>query len=115
MPGHGPETVGRQHPLPLPGHWWLVGMLWVVGAPMRLFVLCVSILGVTIYEKFGEGGWATLLITGLLLAVCIGIKRHYAQVKFRLRRLEVALADLPASEKPAPPIDPLAPTAPTGR
>jgi hypothetical protein len=73
--------------------------------------LCVSILAVTVFEKFSEGGWVTLLITGLLLAVCLAIKRHYAQVKFRLRRLEVALADLPASEKPSPELDPLAPTA----
>lgn len=73
--------------------------------------LCISILGVTIYEKFGSGGWVTLLITGVCLGICLAIRRHYSHVKFRLRRLEVALADLPASEKAAPEIDPLAPTA----
>ncbi len=73
--------------------------------------LCISILGVTIYEKFGEGGWITLVVTGVLLVVCILIKRHYATVRFRLRRLEISLADLPPSGHGAPEIDPLQPTA----
>lgn len=74
-------------------------------------ILCIGILAITVYEKFGSGGWVTLLITGVLLGICLATRRHYSQVKFRLRRLEVALADLPASEKAAPEIDPLAPTA----
>lgn len=73
--------------------------------------LCAAILVIVIAEKFGEGAWVTLLITGTVLASCIVIRRHYAGVKFRLRRLEVALADLPASDKAAPPMNPLAPTA----
>src|SRR5213593_4526251 len=32
--------------------------------------LCVFILTVTVYEKFGEGGWVTLAITGALIALC---------------------------------------------
>lgn len=74
-------------------------------------VLCVSILSITIYEKFTEGGWVTLAMTGALLALCILIRRHYVQVRYRLRRLEIALADLPPSEHKAPDIDPLQPTA----
>ena len=35
-------------------------MVHIVG-----FVVCVTILTITIYEKFGEGGWITLLLTGL--------------------------------------------------
>ncbi len=73
--------------------------------------LCASILGVTIYEKFREGGWLTLLLTGVLVVVCVLIRRHYAQVRFRLRRLETELANLPISEHPVPSIDPLQPTA----
>ena len=73
--------------------------------------LCVSILTITVYEKFLEGGWVTLALTGALLTLCILIRRHYVQVRFRLRRLEIALADLPPSEHKAPEIDPLQPTA----
>ena len=36
--------------------------LFVVGA-----VLCVSILGVTVYEKFLQGGWVTMVVTGALV------------------------------------------------
>ena len=86
---------------------------WKRAAAPHFFAggLCAAILVVVTFEKFAEGGWLTVVITGLLLVLCIVIRRHYAQVRFRLRRLEVALADLPASEKEAPPVDPNAPTA----
>lgn len=73
--------------------------------------MCIAILAVTVYEKFGEGGWMTLAITGGLLGVCVLIKRHYSGIRFRLRRLEVELANLPASHQEAPDFDPLQPTA----
>ena len=38
------------------------------------FILCVTILCVTVYEKFGEGGWATLVITSVLIGSCYLIK-----------------------------------------
>ena len=73
--------------------------------------LCGTILAVFIVVKFSEGAWKTLLITGVLVGACVLVRRHYAQVRFRLRRLEVALADLPPSEKEPAPIDALQPTA----
>src|SRR5262249_42577252 len=30
------------------------------------FVMCISILIITVFEKFREGGWITILITGIL-------------------------------------------------
>ncbi len=39
--------------------------------------------------KFHEGGWATLLVTGLLVAAAFGIKRHYRGVQQQLRRLDI--------------------------
>ena len=39
--------------------------------------------------KFQEGGWATLLVTGLLSAGAFAIKRHYNNVAAQLRRLDV--------------------------
>lgn len=73
--------------------------------------MCLGILAMTIYEKFAEGGWVTLALTGALLALCVLIKRHYSGIRHRLRRLEVELANLPASTHEAPELDPLQPTA----
>lgn len=39
--------------------------------------------------KFHEGGWATLLVTGLLTLGAFAIKRHYKGVSEQLRRLDV--------------------------
>ncbi|MEO6244047.1 MAG: APC family permease, partial [Opitutaceae bacterium] len=38
--------------------------------------------------KFHEGGWATLLVTGLLVAAAFAIKRHYQNVAAQLHRLD---------------------------
>ena len=35
---------------------------------------------VTTIEKFSEGGWVTLIITGLVVAIGVGIRRHYRSV-----------------------------------
>ncbi len=46
--------------------------------------------------KFHEGGWVTLLVTGVLVAAAFAIKRHYRIVSAQLQRLEaiVAAADV---------------------
>jgi len=38
--------------------------------------------------KFHEGGWLTLLVTGMLIAVAFAVKRHYLRTARELRRLE---------------------------
>jgi amino acid transporter len=74
--------------------------------------LCVSILIVNVYEKFGQGGWLTLAVTAALIALCFQIKRHYTMVHSKLRNLDEILAALPHIDtvKP-PPIQPDQPTA----
>jgi hypothetical protein len=71
-----------------------------------------GILGVTVIEKFGEGGWVTVLITSLVIALCLAIHRHYDGVKARLKEVDriFSAAPCPKTENP-PPIDPKAPTA----
>src|SRR5215813_6665112 len=54
-------------------------------------VLCVTILVVTVLEKFTEGGWITLVITSALVAVCFMIKRHYNLVVQAIVRLDEEL------------------------
>jgi len=76
------------------------------------FLLCASILAIVVLEKFGAGGWATLLITSAVVALAMGIKRHYAGIGERVRDLDLILSALP--ERPADsakPPDPAKPTA----
>ena len=75
--------------------------------------LCLFILTVTVYEKFGEGGWVTLALTGGLIACCFIIRRHYRKVHNNLRHLDGILAALPAGGPQAGQgaLDPAAPTA----
>ncbi len=77
-------------------------------AHVLALVLCMSILGITIYEKFGEGGWVTLVVTALLVAVCFAIKQHYQSVIGALRRLD---DDLPSPEELEAPVVPEGPDA----
>jgi amino acid transporter len=72
---------------------------WARRLAMHLvgFALCATILVVTVLAKFAEGGWITLLTTGVLMALCIAVRRHYATVYAALRRLD---ADLPALREP---------------
>ncbi|MEI6075202.1 MAG: APC family permease [Verrucomicrobiota bacterium] len=102
-------------------HWWLerakepkwktkiiingIGLLLTGGI---LISLCVV--------KFDEGGWATLLVTGLLVAVAFWVKNHYRQTQKKLYRLNELVAaaladDAIVSEKTPPPCDPNARTA----
>lgn len=61
-------------------------------------ILCLTILCVTVYEKFGEGGWVTLLITSAIIGLCYLIRRHYTKVRDSVRHLEDILSDIPAAE-----------------
>jgi len=103
-------------------HWWLerkatpdwrrkicingVGLLMTGGI---LISLCIV--------KFFEGGWATLLVTGLLISLAFWVKSHYRNTQKQLYRLNelvaAALADdaLLIVEKTPPPCDPNARTA----
>ncbi len=53
------------------------------------FILCFGILVVTIFEKFYEGGWMTLLITSLFIALGLWVKAKYRQLKMRLTQKEM--------------------------
>ncbi|MFO0834158.1 MAG: amino acid permease [Phycisphaerales bacterium] len=67
-------------------------IIHVVGLSM-----CLTILGVTITQKFAEGGWVTLAITGVLVLVCMLVRRHYTSVSGRLSRAFDGIEKLPAS------------------
>jgi hypothetical protein len=61
------------------------------------FVLCATILAITVIEKFTEGGWLTLLITSLVIACCYTIKSHYRRVRKGMMELDESLLDFPTS------------------
>ena len=100
-------------------HWWQqrrTEQAWKRKLTINGFGLLLTtfiLISLTIV-KFFEGGWATLLVTGLLVAAAFAIKRHYQNVGQQLHRLD-HLAQLeaaaPATAIPAPVIDPGARTA----
>jgi len=73
---------------------WRVPLLGHVAA----FVLCATILVITVFEKFVEGGWVTLVVTAVLVALCFWIKAHYGRVVDALRQLDVDLPSPPEVE-----------------
>ncbi len=72
---------------------------WASHLPIHLigFVLCFGILVVNVLEKFAEGAWLTVVVTGTLVALCMLIKRHYTGVYERLKRLDQILTALPTN------------------
>jgi amino acid transporter len=88
-------------------HWRRRYILFVVG-----FVMCALILGITVYEKFSQGGWITVATTGGLFLLCLLVKKHYNRVQQELTRLQDLLGDLPMMpEDQAPALDKTKPTA----
>jgi Amino acid permease len=64
-------------------------------------VLCLTILCITLFEKFAEGGWMTTLITGALITLCFLIRRHYRNVGEDLKRLDAILVPITQDEAAA--------------
>ena len=97
-------------------HWWQLrkeNALWKRRLGLFLFgaALCVSILAVTLVQKFTEGGWLTVSVTAGCVAVAFGIHRYYVNVGKRLKSLDDTLARLPTSGEPnRDPPDPSQPT-----
>ena len=63
-------------------HWHRKALLFTVG-----FLLCATILVITVMEKFKEGGWITLLCTGAVIGLCFVIRGHYRRVRLKLAQL----------------------------
>jgi len=87
-------------------HWWNVRATfrsWIKKICVNGigFFLTASILLSMIIMKFHQGGWITLLITGMLVALAVAVKRHYYHTGKMLRRLNnlVAAANTSATEE----------------
>ncbi len=84
------------------------------GLFVATFILCITILIITTLEKFTEGGWVTVLVTGGVVGLSFMIHRHYQQVGVKLKELFVMLKDVPVTkldEYQGAKFDPRLPTA----
>jgi len=70
---------------------------WKKHLPVHLtgLTLCLTILIVTTLEKFAHGGWLTLVITSVMVALCYLIKAHYNKVRKGVRELDDMLVAIP--------------------
>jgi amino acid transporter len=82
-------------------------LLFLVG-----LVLCITILVITIIEKFLVGGWITLFVTGTVIVFCFVIRKHYDLVTAKLGKLYEQLMSIPKTGEGTPlEPDPATPTA----
>jgi amino acid transporter len=70
---------------------------WKKHLPVHLvgLTVCLTILIVTILEKFSRGGWLTLVITSVVIMLCYLIKGHYNRVRKGVRELDDMLVAIP--------------------
>ena len=89
-------------------HWRRRLVLSIAGLAVTSGILLV-----TVFEKFSEGGWVTLLITGMVIGVCLLIRSHYDDVRRQLRKIDELFVAVPTwdDKVSAPQIDPSQPTA----
>jgi len=79
--------------------WGAKVALYAVG-----FALCATILGITIVEKFREGGWLTLVVTAAVVGLCFVIRRHYRHVQAQLAALYEGVCQINVVPRAALPI-----------
>jgi amino acid transporter len=58
-------------------------------------IMCVTILTITVIEKFLEGGWLTLVITGALIILCYTIRTHYRKIEEEKKKFDALLTSIP--------------------
>lgn len=75
------------------------------------FLITSSILCITLFSKFQEGGWLTVVVTCTVILICLLIKQHYKRFKKKLAQLDVQLKQ-PIVHPISPiAVDPSQPTA----
>lgn len=61
------------------------------------FLLCVTILAITVVEKFAQGGWVTMAVTAIVIGVSFVVRRHYHASRALVDALYHELGDLPGA------------------
>ena len=78
----------REHP-----DWYKKIIIHIIG-----LTLCLSILVVNVYEKFLVGGWITLVVTLGVIFLCFWVKKHYLDLRKRVKKLDELLGGIPLPE-----------------
>jgi amino acid transporter len=99
-------------------HWWLNRRSerhWRGRMLLSALGLTVTagVLVIVLVEKFTEGGWLTVVFTGLVIAFCYLINSHYRGVRDRLRKIDEQFSVTGPMEDVthAPALQPSEPTA----
>jgi len=97
-------------------YWWSVRRTdrrWFARIILSGFGLLVtsSILAVTTVEKFADGGFMTLLITGVVVGFCLLNRAHYEKIRRKLRKADEALPAEYVTSATPPALEPEEPTA----
>ena len=75
-------------------------------------ILCLTILGITVFEKFLEGGWLTLVLTSAVVLLCYFIRQHYLSVHSDKKKFDDLLTNIPTVAEPnTEPVNPKENTA----
>jgi hypothetical protein len=61
-------------------------------------LLCLTILTITVMEKFFRGGWLTLAVTGACVGLCLAVNAYYRRVNASLRALDEHFEDVVVGE-----------------
>ncbi len=66
---------------------------WKKHLPVHLtgLTVCLTVLIITTIEKFPAGGWLTLVITAVVIALCYLTRAHYNKVRGGVRELDELL------------------------
>lgn len=99
-------------------HWWRqrgtreASTASLLQAGLALMV-AGSILIVTLFEKFFEGGWLTVIITSLVVVLGLAIRRHYDRTAVEIAKIDALFATTTRSApvESVPAVDPTLPTA----
>jgi amino acid transporter len=75
--------------------WRRRAALFVFGS-----LMCLAILGVTVSFKFWEGAWKTIVVTGIVWALALAIRRYYRYVTSRLKGLDESLGTIDVQGPP---------------
>ena len=98
-------------------YWWRnrgVEQHWIWHLALSSVGLTVTagILVVLIVEKFGQGGWVTVVITSIVIAACLLIRRHYDETRVQLKQVDSLFAGQEMAATGTPPrLDAALPTA----
>jgi amino acid transporter len=82
-------------------YWWQSrkqhGLRWLRRFLLSLvgFVICAGILAILLFERFTEGGWATVAIIGAIAGLCVFIRNHYRETKQAIHSVDEVFANQP--------------------